>query len=241
MKQIFFLLVGAFCFSFTVLSGCYQAKAEEPTAAKIMGLQKTISEYNRIKPLQNPRYEESSEILKRRVIDSRNKVIGEVQDVLFDRYGRVTSLYVEFDRLNLGQSVYLNHDILDVKSVTTGYRLGFNDDEIKTLYPALLSGIETASGTTKDNEQNRFSLKDILDTDVINSDGIIIGNLQDILFDNNGAYVRSVYLNINHRSVHNEGIAVPISILKFIEKGGKSYVVIDNAYVDSILEMAKKG
>lgn len=210
-------------------------------AVEAMEFQNTIADCNRIKPLQNPRYERSSKILERRIIDSKSKVIGSVKDILFSRKnGHVRSLYVDLDRLNLGQSIYLNYNTLNIESVSTGYQVGFNSDEMKILYPALLSGIETVSGDTNDSPNSVISLEKVLGSEVISSSGLILGNLEDILFDSNGKYVRSVYLNINYQTIHDKGVAIPLSILAFEEKSGETKVLIDEAYVKPILEMAKE-
>lgn len=244
MKTILLCGLGGLviCSGWFPVAGTAFAEGEVKARVESVEIQRTIADYNRIKPLQNPRYERSSQIMKRRVTDSKNKVVGEVKDILFDRGGRVTSLFVDFDRLRLRQPVYLDYNMLDVESISSGYRLGFRDEEIETLYPALLSSIETASGG-EDSEDvfAVLSLKAILGKTVIDSDGTVLGKLQDVLFDSDGAYVRSVYLNINHGMVHNKGVAVPLSILGFEEKTGQTYVVIDKAYVGPILEMAKNG
>jgi len=240
-KMRFLLLAGVVTISLGMFFVSDYARADAG-AAEALVFRNKIADYNRLKPLQNPRYVRSSKILKRRVADSKNKVIGEVNDILFNQDGQVESLYVDFDRLNLGKSVYLNYDTVDIKSVSSGYRLGFNSDEVETLYPALLSGIETASGDAGNGDEYKIlSLKDVLGSTVIDSDGLIIGKLEDILFDSNGTYVRSVYLNINYQTIHNKGVAVPISVLGFEDKHGKLYVVIDKPYVKPILEMAKEG
>ena len=206
-----------------------------------MEFKNTISDFNRLKPLQNPRYEQSEEILDRRILDSKNKTIGVVKDVIFDtRNGRVKSLYVDFDRLRLRQAVYLDYDQLNIESVSTGYKMGFAKDEIKSLYPALLSSIETAAGETADYSKY-INLETALGSQIVSSNGTILGTLEDVLFNDRGKYVRAFYLNINYSTIHNEGVAVPLSIVKFEDDFGKTKIIIDEAYIDTILEMAKDG
>lgn len=238
------LTVGVF-FSPSVVIANDQAKAEADTEAEAAGVvvvvRKKIIDYNSIKPLQNPRYERSEKIVKRRVTDRKNKVIGEVKDVLFNKGGKVKSIYVDFDRLNLRKSVYLNHDTLDIFSTTSGYRLALNSDEVEDFYPKMLSSIEAASGDAGDADRHKlYSLNKVLGSAVIDSDGRSIGKLEDILFDSDGAYVRSAYLSISFRTIHNKGVAVPLSILEFEEKFGKSQIIIDKSYIAPILEMARE-
>ncbi len=235
-------VIGTLTLAVSVLFTPELVRANDDTdaAGVVVVLRKKIVDYNRLKPLQNPRYERSEDIIKRRVTDSKNKVIGEVKDVLFDQGGHVRSLYVDFDRLNLRKSVYLDFNTIDIGSMSSGYRLGFNSDEIEALYPALLSSIETAAGDPNGDDRRILSLNNILGSAVVDSDGRSIGKLEDILFDSSGTYVRSAYLNINHRTIHNKGVAVPLSILDFKEKHGKTQIVIDRLYVDPILDMAKE-
>lgn len=236
------LFTGTLCVSLGLLISPGFAKAQENTSDAIEALEfkTTMEDYNNLKPLQNPRYERSSKILKRRIIDRKNKAVGNVEDIIFDkRNGRVKTLYVDFDRLNLKQSVYLNYDRLDVESVSTGYRVNFEKDEIKTLYPALLSDIETASPGDI-NDSPVISLEKVLGSDLVSSDGKILGNVEDVLFNDKGKYVRSIYLNIDYKTIHNKGIAIPLSVLSFEEEFGKIRAVIDEIYVETILDMAKR-
>ncbi|MFP4097354.1 MAG: PRC-barrel domain-containing protein [Alphaproteobacteria bacterium] len=237
IKRGIYRSFGILCLVLGVLANAQPLQASEGKNIDSVAFQEQIKRHNRIKPLQNPRYEQSKDILKRNVLDNKNKAIGEVQDIAFDTSGQVFSLKVNFDRLNLRRSVYLNRNTLDIGSVSAGYRLGFNEEEVESLYPVLLASIETASG---ENGEDILNLSDLLGITLIDSNGQIIGDLQDVLFDKNGAYVRSIYVNINYRGIYNKGVALPLSVLSFEEKNGKSYAVIDEAYVDSILEMAEK-
>jgi len=234
------LAVGAFSAPSVVVANDQtnaEANAEAKAAGVVVVVRKKIIDYNSIKPLQNPRYERSEKIIKRRVTNRKNKVIGEVKDVLFNHGGKVKSIYVDFDRLNLRKSVYLSFNVLDISSTASGYRLALNSDEVEDFYPKMLSSIEAASG---DANGTLYSLNDVLGSVVIDSDGRFIGKLEDILFNSEGTYVRSAYLNISFRTIHNKGVAVPLSILEFEEKFGKSQIIIDKSYIEPILEMARE-
>ena len=61
----------------------------------------SLNVLNSSKPLQNPRYTKSEDVMKNRLLDNSNRVVGEVKDVLLNGKGGVESLYVEFDRLHL--------------------------------------------------------------------------------------------------------------------------------------------
>lgn len=241
MKSIALYTGSAFVLSALLFAPCiFAANNNARSSVEALEIKSTIEKYNNIKPLQNPRYERSSKILKRRIIDGKNKTVGNVKDIIFDkRNGRVRTLYIEFDRLNLQKAVYLDYDKMDIRSFSTGYRINFGKDEIKTLYPVLLSNIEPASGNIKDAPD--ISLGRILGSKLVSSTGKKLGNVEDVLFNDKGKYVRSIYLNINHRTVHNKGVAMPLSILSFEENNGRIKTVIDEAYVETIVSMAKRG
>ncbi len=241
--KIKLLLAAIFTLSTALLLFSEPLIAAESTYddSKVIMQRKKILDENRTKPLQNPYNERSEEIIKRRVTDSKNKVIGEVKDILFNEKGNITSVYVDFNRLNMGGSVHLNRDNMDMKNTSSGYKLGFSSDEIEEIYPSLLSGIETATGSPDDGErQTIFSLNNILGSAVVDNTGRSLGRLEDVLFDKNGAYVRSAYLNINYQTIHNKGVAVPLSALSFEQKYGKTQIVIDTPYIEPILELARK-
>lgn len=204
----------------------------------MMSFQKEIAGYNRIKPLQDRRYKQGADILRNRISNNKSQVIGEVEDVLFNRNGKVSSLLVDFNRLKLGASVYLNYDRQDIQAVSSGYRLGFNSDEIEALYPTFLSNIETALGEEGDFEV--LSLQKIMEMTVIQDNGQIIGEIQDVIFDKKGAFVQSIYLEMNYKMLRHEPLAIPLSVMDFIEKNGKAYAVIKKEYVNSIIETIKE-
>lgn len=235
------LLSVVFC-SVVLVLGHTAFAVDEESFVKTIEFQKKITDINRLKPLQNPRHEKSIDVLNRHVLDTKSKIVGEVDDILLDHDGQVSSLFVSFDRLRLGQSVYLNYEMLDIKSVTAGYRLGFNRDEIEDVYPELLSSIDTASGGGEDGENlGLYSVKALLGSVVMTSDNKTIGKVQDILFNQDGTYVRSVYLNVSYKTIHDKGVAVPLSVLKFEQKYGQTRAVIETRYVDMILKYAKEG
>lgn len=229
-------------FSFVVLVLGHTAFAiDENGEIKSIAFQKRITDINRIDPLQNPRHEKSVDVLDRHILDSKSKIIGEVDDILINLDGHVLSLLVTFDRLRLRQSVYLNYELLDVESVTSGYRIGFDKDGVEDIYPELSSAIETSSGGDDSEDVAQYSVKALIGSVVVTNENIKIGKLQDILFNQDGTYVRSVYLDVNYKTIHDKGVAVPLSVLKFERKVGQTRAVIDKRYVDMILKYAKEG
>ncbi len=202
----------------------------------IIKFQTALGELNRIKPLQNPRHEGVGDILNRTIIDRENKVIGEVEDVLVGADGYVASLSVVFDCLQLNQGVFLNYATHSVSNASNGYKIGLNREEVELSYADLLADIETASGSQTDI----ISVAKLRGRDVIGNNSIKIGQISDILFDSSGAFIRSIYVNVNYRAIRNRGVAVPFDIFKFVEKHGKVIATIDQDYADAIIAYAKE-
>ncbi|MGH1456507.1 MAG: PRC-barrel domain-containing protein [Alphaproteobacteria bacterium] len=201
----------------------------------VIAFQAQMGELNRLKPLQNPRNEAAKDILKRTVIDRENKVVGEINDVLINDKAQVSSIFAVFDRLQFTDGVYLNYQTLNVTNSSNGYKLGLNADEVVSSYPELLANIETASG----GESGIVSAKSILGREVIGSNGIKIGRISEILFDQGGAYVRGIYVNVDYRAIRNRGVAVPFSAFKFTKQYGRLVASIDQDYADAIVLYAK--
>ena len=202
-----------------------------------LGFQTEINKINRLKPLQNPRNETASTILDRHVLDSGSKVIGEVTDLVIDTKGSVRSVLVDFDRLRLSNPVFLNSETLNIESVSSGYRLSLDEDEVEGIYPSLMSSMEAASG----DQVRQFSVTNLIGSEVVTSDGYKIGHLDDILFDRDGKYVRSTYIMINYKTIHDKGLAVPLSVLNFEQMDGRTKIRIDQKYADVIIRNAEEG
>ncbi|MGN7437489.1 MAG: PRC-barrel domain-containing protein [Alcanivorax sp.] len=232
MKTNVFLLAVIASFG---LASFTHASADHHEGA--VGLQKEIMSINRLKPLQNPRNERTANILDRHVLDSGSKVIGEVTDLVIDAKGAVRSVLVDFDRLRLASPVFLNSETLNIESVSSGYRLSLDEDEVEEIYPSLLSAVEAASG----DQAKQFSVINLIGSEVITSDGYKIGHLDDILFDRDGKYVRSTYIVINYKTVHDKGLAVPLSVLNFEKMDGRTKIRIDQKYADLIIRHAEEG
>ncbi len=206
------------------------------SSGDIIAFQSEMGELNRLKPLQNPRHELAKDVLSRTVIDRENKVVGEIDDVLINAQAQVSSIYTVFDRLKFTDGVYLNYETLNVTNASNGYKIGLNADEVVSSYPEFLANIETASGAQSDI----VSAKSLLDRDVIGSKGIRIGKVTEILFDQSGAYVRGLYVNVTYRAIRNRGVAVPFGAFEFTKQYGRPVASIDQDYADAIVVYAKE-
>ncbi|MCC7305844.1 MAG: PRC-barrel domain-containing protein [Alphaproteobacteria bacterium] len=195
-----------------------------------------LAAFNRLAPLQNPEYTEGSKLLDGKVIDSKNKVVGGVQDITIDRDGGINTLKVDFDRLRLGPPVFVNYRNLNVKPAGRGYALGMDNKQISSAYPSLLADIETASGTDDEN----FSLKKVLGSKVQSSDGRTLGTVEDVLFVAEGDRVSALYVDLTYGAMRGENIAVPLTSVKLENKVTGLVAEVPSEMADSIIGYIKE-
>ena len=93
-----FIIMFAFC-----VWG-YPVHAQEYNRALEM-----ITQLNQIEPKQNPGFDSADEILTRRILDHKNKVVGEVHDITIKENGSIAAMQVDFNRLRLGPEVFVNY------------------------------------------------------------------------------------------------------------------------------------
>lgn len=166
-----------------------------------------ITDMNKLPAIQNPYYERAEKILSRRVIDNKDRVVGEVQDVIFLRNGGLKSVKVDFNRLNLSQPVYINFREVNMRAASRTYQLGLEDDQISPLYAQLLADIETAAGPGSEE----YSLTKTLEAPVKTSNGTTIGKISDILFSSDGDRVEAIAVRMADGVLNGQLVAVPVS------------------------------
>ncbi len=221
MKLSCLLILLAFFTGFFTL----QAQAET-------GLQERLTTLNRIQPLQRPEFDQSRDILNRRVIGRKNKVLGEVEDVLLNDNGNITALQVELDRLgHTGQPVYLNYNASGAEPVTRGYMLGYAKEEVEKLYPTLLANVETAGG-----EENIYSLKKLPGTEIRTPDGTRIAQVSDVLFAARGDRAQALYITL---SQNGKSLAIPFNLAEITHDGGQLKATVTQEQADAITAFAK--
>jgi sporulation protein YlmC with PRC-barrel domain len=196
----------------------------------------TITEANRIQPLQNPGLTKSADVLDRRLLDRTNKVVGVVQDVVVQANGSIAALNVDFDRLRLGAPVFVNYNDMSIRPGSDSYIVGFADDEIETLYPTLLANVETAAGEGTDI----FSVKQVLGTSVKAADGRDIGVVQDILFGAEGGNAEAIYINLKTGLIRGKAVAVPFTMADLSTAASEKKITIGNEQADALLKFASE-
>lgn len=194
-------------------------------------LQQAITKMNRIQPLQNPRYETADQVLGRNILDSSQKVAGEVKDIIINQEnGDVSSILADFDRLNLNQPAYLNFESLDIKSFSKGYGIGFRSEVIKEIYPTLLADIETAGNG------NMIGLKSIINRRVTTNEGKNIGRVDNVLFNRKATRAIGLHVNVTSGTIFDEGITIPFVLAQFVEKDSGPEAQINQLIADYMVE-----
>jgi sporulation protein YlmC with PRC-barrel domain len=195
-----------------------------------------VAEYNKIKPLQNPDYKDTDDIFNRKILDGKNRVIGEVQDVVIARNGSIESLKASFDRLQLATPVFLNYRSLDIRPAGRGYALRVSDDQIADLYPTLLAEIQTASGAEDEN----LSVQKLIGADIFSNDGRAIGIIEDVLFAADGGRAEAIYVGMTFGTLRGRAVAIPLKSAAFGNNGQKMTALIANELADAMISYASQ-
>ena len=194
-----------------------------------------LSDLNRINPKQNPAYETSDEILNRKILDRKNYVIGEVEDVTLRQNGTIVSIVSDLDRLRLGNTVHLDFREMRIQTLSDTYALAMEDDELKDFYPQLLANMETASGT----EDDVLSTRNLIGSKIKAEDGRTLGEVQQVMFSSNGGRAAGLLIEVNIGTTRGEYVAIPFRTTKLTSEYSKITGTISNGMADAIIEVAK--
>lgn len=195
----------------------------------------TLAQYNRIAPEQNPEWEGAKSTMKSNIQDSKNRVVGSVQNIIVSENGSIEALEADLNRIQLGE-VSLNYRALDIQSSQRSYELAMDDNRIQEIYPEILANIDTAAG----NSASSISIKNLIGADIRADDGRRIGKVNDVMFTNNGDRAAALLINVNYKTVRGETIALPFSSVAYRPKGNGFRVYLADQQADTILEFAER-
>ncbi len=196
----------------------------------------TLNDYNKLQPLQNPQYERAEKILDRRILDSKNRVVGEVNDVIVGPNGSISALEVEFDRLRLNAPVYLNYRDMEIRTGGKSYILKFDQEQITSLYPEILAQVDTAAGALDD-----LSVSKLKDSEILAHDGRKIGQVSEILFSADGDRVEAIYVGLTTGVLRGKSVAIPLRAAQFgTDSAQKINGIVSNEMADAMIEYASK-
>lgn len=166
----------------------------------------SLSDLNNGNPLQDPRFDRSEEVITRKVQDKKNKVVGNVHDVLLTSRGNISAIMLDFNRLQKSEKLALPYDSSGFRGVSNAYILSlYSGDQIDELYPMFLSEMATASGDSSDI----FSTKNIIGAQVKANNGEVLGVVDDVLFDRSGDRARGLYINMKKGNFRGIALAIP--------------------------------
>jgi sporulation protein YlmC with PRC-barrel domain len=227
-KKAPFLLVIAF--------GLIAIMMQQSYGQATTAFQQTLTEMNRMKPFQNPIWQRSADVMKSRILDRKNKTMGDLKDIILTGDGKMSSLKVELSRMQFETDIFLNAQELKFISNDRAFVMQYDEAEIKDLYPQLLADIETAGGATSDS----ISLDSLQNADVRAEDGRNLGKVEEVLFARNGGDAAAIMIRVRYKTISGQSVAVPFSSLKYQPDGTTFKVVVPNDQADDILKFADR-
>lgn len=191
-----------------------------------------LREHNRLKPLQNPKHEHGKDILDRRIMDLTKKAIGEVEDVIVSKDGKIRYLKINFDRISLRKSVYLDYGQMNIGANNDGYTLSLRQEDIKDLFPKFERKITVHS--------DNISLQGIIGKEIRDTNKIRLGTISEILFDEFGSKVEQIYVTVSYGMIRDAGLAIPFESVSFDDHNGYVYPTIKKEFSDIAIDYVKK-
>lgn len=195
----------------------------------------TLAQFNSIPAKQNPQWESTNDTLKSKIQDNKNKVIGDLNNIIVSESGMIQSLEVNLNRIQLG-AANLNYRELQVKPSARAYSLAMGDSRIKEVFPEILANIDTAAG----DSASSISVRNLIGSDIRADDGRRIGKVEDVMFSNNGDRVTALLANINYRTTRGKSVALPFPSVEYLPKGNGFDVLLADQQADTILEFANR-
>lgn len=197
----------------------------------------TLGEYNKVNPKQSDLYQRGSRLIQGRILDSQGRTLGDIQDIVFDRSGSIQGLQSSLNRLVGGSApITLSYSSLGISPEKgSGYKLNESSKQVADLLPSLLSEVETAAGPA----DTSLSLNKLIGADVASENGTRFGKVEDVIFENNGSYVRSLLVRVNYKTVSGKSLAVPLQSAKYVSKDNGIGVVFTSDQAETIVAFAQ--
>ena len=204
-----------------LLAFALSAHAQEPA---YMGYLEELSQINATSPEQSPRHEHGREILSDRVLDRKNRVIGEIHDVILNVDGSLSMLDVEFDRLKIGKDhILADYGLLQMEPAGNGYKTGFDKAQIEDMFPELLSSSKQARRIF-----GRPSIKSLAGASVKTGANKNLGRVIDILFDHLGGQALYLYVSMDYAGHRGKALAIPFEKVTYASRGKTIEVFVND-------------
>ena len=195
----------------------------------------TLAQYNSIAPKQNPQWEGADSTLKSKIQDNKNKVIGDLNNIIVNENGSIQSLEVNLNRIQLG-AANLNYRELQIQSSARSYALNMDDARIKEVFPEILASIDTAAG----DSSSSISVENLIGANIRADDGRRIGKVSDVMFSDRGDGVTALVVDVTYKTIRGETIALPFSSVEYLPKGNGFEVLLADQQADTLLEFADR-
>lgn len=222
---------------FTIIAVLAFVTAPSPAKAQDFGRTlEQFSQMNRTNPLQNRDFSRSDDVLNRKILDRKNKVVGTVKDISIRSNGTINTITVDFNRLRLSNEVALNYRELRIDSRSNTYALNLDSDEIQEFYPQLLANIETAAG----DDAEITSVRQIQGATLQAEDGIRLGKIRHVLFGGNGSRVDALFAELSIGTMRGNTAAIPFRNTNLKRKNGRVIVALPNDLVEALFEVADR-
>ncbi len=228
-------MVRIFIFTVFFLLTTMLVQLAQASELRLTPFYEVLSDMNSMPALQRPFFKQGGDILADNILDSKSRVIGEIDEVVVNNDGSVYSVAAELDRLALRQSVFMRFSQLQMKGISNGYRLGFDREQIEDIYPTLLADIETAAG----EDASQFSLSSFQGARLKNESNRVIGDITEVLFDEFGENAQAFYVSAKYRGISGQTFAVPFDQGRFESRGSKTDVILDNKSSDILIQFLR--
>lgn len=197
-----------------------------------------LTAINRTPPLQNYEFDTSAQILSRRILDRKNKTVGEVRNVVVNDSGSISSLAVEFNRLRLPADVFLNYREMVQRPASKGYILTLDDDTLEDRFAELLAATETAAGRS-DIHSVRDMIGALLKSRENNQK---IGVVRDVLFSNDGENAAALYVEMTLGLLRGTYVAIPFAMPKWQQEAArtKKTATLSATQTKALIELTKE-
>ena len=194
----------------------------------------TLRLLNENDPLQSPRYDHSDDMLKSRILDNHNRVVGQVLDAVYDEDGELAYLYIDFERNYLGKA-YIDYKKRHLRPVSNGYIMNIDEDQIKTSFPGFTKNLRQIG---IENANHVLHLSRLKDAQIQSRDGRRLGQASEVLLSKRGTEVQAVFLELNYKSHQFSKLALPFDAFSVEYNGKLVKLILPDEAFDKILKFA---
>ena len=194
-----------------------------------------LQEINARNPARSSQYEDLANIRDDKILDSTNRVVGEVNDILLSQQGNIEYMNIDFNRLKLGtDSLFMAYGRAGMRPVSNGYKMTLSDDDIRTQLPTILAQTASAAG----DDQDIYSASKIPGAPVFAQNGAQLGVVKKVLFEGQGRYAELLYIDYNHKRTRGRDMAIRFNDARFDASGNALRINVPVALAEAMEDFA---